>query len=108
MKTVTSDYLADKFGRRLEISTIRNHGWLRGSNRRPLFSGIRIYVIEVLNRINNIMSAVAVCLNVKIFITVQNVKVSAHFNVLFLVFQTNWNGKLCNLNVATKKVPKYR
>ena len=34
--TVTSDCLADKFGGRLEISTIRHRGWLRGSNRRPL------------------------------------------------------------------------
>ena len=36
VRTVTSDCLADKFGGRLEISTILHHGWLRGSNRRPL------------------------------------------------------------------------
>ena len=36
MRTVTSDCLADKFGGRLKISTIRLGGWLRGSNRRPL------------------------------------------------------------------------
>ena len=36
MRTVTSDCLADKFGGRLEISTIRLRGWLCGSNHRPL------------------------------------------------------------------------
>ena len=42
MRTVTSDCLADKFGGRLEISTIRHHGWLRGSNRRPLSQAPRV------------------------------------------------------------------
>ena len=36
VRTVNSDYLADKFGGRLEISTIRHRGWLFGSNRRRL------------------------------------------------------------------------
>ena len=36
MRTVTSNCLADKFGGRLEISTICLGGWLRGYNRRPL------------------------------------------------------------------------
>ena len=36
VRTVTSDCLADMFGGRLEISTIRHRGWLCGSNRRPL------------------------------------------------------------------------
>ena len=36
VRTVTSDCLADKFGGQLEIFTIRHHGWLCGSNRRPL------------------------------------------------------------------------
>ena len=40
MRTVTSDCLADKFGGRLEISTIRLGGWLCGSNRRPLPAGL--------------------------------------------------------------------
>ena len=34
VRTVNSDCLADKVGGRLETSTIRHRGWLRGSNRR--------------------------------------------------------------------------
>ena len=53
VRTVASDCLADKFGGRLEIATIRLGGWLCGSNRRPLHGRHRKYRREGREGIDN-------------------------------------------------------